>query len=272
MPTLTGSAVKQEPPIIKQEPVYPEYSSTANQSGGRNNVPSSYGAPNATAAARAAGHLHEKFGGAASAQVNQLQAQAHLAQKSNPPPSQAADARQQYNQQMANAMKQQQHANNMPPQQRAPVAAAQTDGSSDWDATVEERRTVTHTSTREADLTIRQMVEQNALQMEGGGLMLPASERANTRSQLVSAQKQPSKGIPQVDGADLDDDVKAEADEDAINSDLDDPDDDAIGETEDDPSTGELMLCTYDVSLWEYRAVVLSFTKPSLPEGATRQE
>ena len=157
-----------------------------------------------------------------------------MAQKSNPTANQSGDVRQQYNHQ--------QHIPNLA-QQRASVAAAQTDGAGDWGARVTERRAVTKHSNQEADVTIRQLVEQSALRMEGNGLMVPASERASTH-QLSSSQKQPTTGIPQLDGAELDDDVKAEPDEDAINSDLDDPDDDAIGETEDDPSTGELMLCS----------------------------
>ena len=197
---------------------------------------SNYGTPNPTAAARAAANLQEKFGGAASSQINQLQSQAHMAQKPNPTANQSGDARQQYNQQ--------QHANmsNLA-QHRASVTTAQTDGAGDWDARVAERRAVTNKSSQEADVTIRQMVKQNALQMEGNGLMIPASERVNTYSQMLSSQKHSATGITQLDGAELDDDVKEDPDEDAINSDLDDPDDDAIGETEDDPSHGELMLC-----------------------------
>ena len=261
--------MKQEPPVVKQEPTsYPEYPGSSNQSGSRNNVvPATYDTSTAAASARAAQNLQEKFGSVANVQVSQLQAQAQLAQKSNPQQS-MNDTRQQYSQQMANTMKQQQQqqrANNMsnlgPPQQRASVASAQTDGANDWNNTVAERHTVSGEASHQADMTLRQQVEQNTLVMEGGGLMQPASKRkASAYPQQAALQKRSRSDVPQLDGTDLGDDVKADPDEDAINSDLDDPDDDAIGETEDDPSTGELMLCTY-----EYFLPFLALLSSNLP-------
>ena len=212
-------------------------------------MPSTYDSSNAAASVRAAQNLQDKFGAAASPQISQLQAQAQLAQKANPGQSQMT-TQQQYQQRLASTMQQQQQRVNAmqnvtPAQQRASVAGAQTDGAGDWDAAVAQRRSVSDESAKAADGTLRQRVEQMAVEMEGGGLMLPASEKkARATAQSRVPQRKAATGVAQYDGAD--DDIKNDPDEDAINSDLDDPDDDVLGETEDDPSTGELMLCTYD--------------------------
>lgn len=58
---------------------------------------------------------------------------------------------------------------------------------------------------------------------------------------MIEKQIKKGKGIPQLDG--LDDDE--EADEDAINSDLDDPDEDDQNDNEDD-EIPQIMLCTYE--------------------------
>src|SRR5438034_10054869 len=101
-------------------------------------------------------------------------------------------------------------------------------------------------------------------QMEGGGLMVPLSEipkpdkvrkrKASDRDAkstteipiLPSAPPQVSAAtdrIPQYDGPR---DSNGEEDEDAINSDLDDPADDHDQEEEDDEALGHIMLCMYD--------------------------
>ena len=79
--------------------------------------------------------------------------------------------------------------------------------------------------------------------MEGGGLMLPLKEATKGRSCL---KKPRSADAPaQFDG--LDDDIKSEEDdEDAINSDLDDPDEGGDEDEDDDESMGHMMLCMYD--------------------------
>lgn len=175
-----------------------------------------------------------------------------MAQKPNPTQGQMSSAQQQYKQQLAASQMNQQRAGNntqglTTPQQRASVTNAQTDGPSGWDATLLQRRAVSDESSKIAETTIRQRIQQTVLEIEGGGLMLTASERkAKLRPRHRTAKKSTTTAaISQLDGPD-DDEIKADPDEDAINSDLDDPDDDAIAETEDDPSTGELMLCTYD--------------------------
>jgi transcription initiation factor TFIIA large subunit len=80
-----------------------------------------------------------------------------------------------------------------------------------------------------------------AKEMEGGGLMLPLKAATHRGA----ANNRSATGLPQVDGPD--DDVKDEEfDEDAINSDLDDPDDVHDDDEEDEESSGHMMLCMYD--------------------------
>jgi transcription initiation factor TFIIA large subunit len=94
--------------------------------------------------------------------------------------------------------------------------------------------------------------------LQGGGLLRPLSEqessittarRAALVAPLVRANaSQSNSEFPKVPGQfdGVDDDVKEEADEDAINSDLDDPDDLIDHEAEADEADGQVMLCTYD--------------------------
>ena len=146
-----------------------------------------------------------------------------------------------YDQQLAAQIRQQQAAR-MNPQQR--LSNGQTDGADEWALMVEERRALSDEAVLAADITLRQHVEQMAKDMEGGGLMLPASQQ----KKRVVPLKRTALGPAQYDGgADSEEEKpKTEVDEDAINSDLDDPDDDVVGETEDESNNGELMLCTYD--------------------------
>lgn len=242
---------------------------------------------------RAGQHLQEKFGDSASTQVNQLQQRAALASQSGPQPrSQPGQAgpphseeqrralqeqqRRMFMQQQAQQQRQQQqqyqglqHA-----QQRAAVNNNQTDGSADWDAMVAQRRADAlngDAGRADADMTIRQQVEQMGHDMEGGGLMMTLSERAKqpvhkkrmaTSGPMASSSRNglstgraaaQTPRVPQLDGPDdTDEDDKTgiksdiEEDEDAINSDLDDPDDNVVDENEDDTQQGQIMLCTYD--------------------------
>ena len=155
----------------------------------------------------------------------------------------------------------------------AAVSKAQTDGAADWDAMVAQRRTEALSAasgSSHADLTIRQQVELMGHDMEGGGLMRPLSEHGtqHKRRKVLSPPNRSSNSIQvssfspalelaQTDGpndSDDDDDdddgrsgIKDEdLDEDAINSDLDDPDDNAVDETGEEGKEGEVMLCTYD--------------------------
>lgn len=238
-----------------------------------NGLPSSYS--NQAALQRAGQQLQEKFGSAATAQVNQLQARAELASQnaqSQPRPVNPAqlseEQRRLYQQQMEQAHLRQQQQKRFQElqqaQQRNTVGAAQTDGAGDWAAMVAERRAaLADGSNAHADQTIRQRIEEMALAMEGGGLLLPLAQQPKRKrgsgpaaaypgasEPIVIAESSTTPQIPQHDGAnDSEDDktgVKDEDDEDAINSDLDDPDDNVVEETEDDANQGDVMLCTYD--------------------------
>ncbi|EON98565.1 putative transcription factor tfiia complex subunit protein [Phaeoacremonium minimum UCRPA7] len=137
-------------------------------------------------------------------------------------------------------------------QQRPPIgqnglAQSQTDGAADGFEGVLMQKDGNGNSIElgrvDIDAMLHEKIASRAKQMEGGGLMLP----------LVQAQKHTSRaqkstsGIAQFDG--IDDDIKdedAEHDEDAINSDLDDPDDDQDDDDDDDDNMGHIMLCMYD--------------------------
>lgn len=121
------------------------------------------------------------------------------------------------------------------------------------------------------DHMIRRKIEAMGRTMEGGGLMLPLKEhnpavnskkrKATTSENLTYGCPRPipsagpsSHGPPQYDGGDDDDDdddksnvlKEEDLDEDAINSDLDDPDDGLNEEEDDDEAMGHIMLCMYD--------------------------
>jgi transcription initiation factor TFIIA large subunit len=110
----------------------------------------------------------------------------------------------------------------------------------------------------EIDNMIRRKIEAMGQSMEGGGLMLPLKEHVpssrNKRKTIprpvaTGTADGPSKAPAQFDGPNDDDksNIKDEdLDEDAINSDLDDPDDGLNDEEEDDDSMGHIMLCMYD--------------------------
>lgn len=104
----------------------------------------------------------------------------------------------------------------------------------------------------EIDGLIRDRILAKGQAMEGGGLMLPLREATNSKTRQRKAKKTAT-GVAQLDGpgSDDDDDGKSnvkddELDEDAINSDLDDPDDGLNDEEDDDEGMGHIMLCMYD--------------------------
>ncbi|KAJ5819330.1 transcription factor TFIIA complex subunit Toa1 [Penicillium riverlandense] len=134
----------------------------------------------------------------------------------------------------------------------------QTDGAddalADWKAEVARRREAAAAQNGQGDRLLRTQVKTRMLEMEAGGLLRPldeheadSSSRAARRALAANmpAEASVTPSIPgQFDGADGE--VKEEADEDAINSDLDDPDDLVAGEQDDDEPDGQVMLCTYD--------------------------
>ncbi len=194
-------------------------------------------------------------------------------------PPQMTDQQRQEQAEFKRRQQAQQYQNLQHAQQRPMVNNAQTDGADDWDDYVAQRRLDASKDpgkTQEADLTIRQQVEQMNRSMEGGGLMMPLADQSklpqmkkrktvnveagpsSSYSNLTAAQSSDSKyvpRIPQMDGDEEDDDddktgIKDELfdddDEDAINSDLDDPDDNVIEEEPEDGRPQQIMLCTYD--------------------------
>ena len=153
------------------------------------------------------------------------------------------------------------------------IQNSQTDGASDdlsdWKAEVQWRREAAAKNGPENDRRLRDLVESRNLQLEGGGLLAPLHERyphANGKKRKIvkfddldslSNQTGASSVVPtsnttteapshpQFDGPD-DYPVKKDDDEDAINSDLDDPDDLLDEDQGEDDAVGQVMLCTYD--------------------------
>ncbi|EFR03954.1 hypothetical protein MGYG_06953 [Nannizzia gypsea CBS 118893] len=234
---------------------------------------------------RAASALHQKYGNAAANQVQHLQSHSQAAlslpggqPRYNPPPmgtSKPQDFRPPQVQAQIQAQgqapgQQQTQASRLP---QSGIQNSQTDGAgddlSDWKAEVQRRREAAAKNGPENDRRLREFVESRNLQLEGGGLLAPLHERypnANGKKRKIvkfdnldtlSSQAEGSSSAPlsstptgppshpQVDGPD-DYSVKKDEDEDAINSDLDDPDDLLDDEQGEDDAVGQVMLCTYD--------------------------
>ncbi|KAL4895705.1 transcription factor IIA, alpha/beta subunit [Aspergillus ambiguus] len=197
-------------------------------------------APNPQSAReRAANMLHQRYGAAAANSVSQLQAQSHptMAMPGQPRPQNAMPP-------LANG----QHPQIKQEQGYPSINNTQTDGAaddalSDWKAEVARRREAAERQGGEADRTLREHLQQRMLQYEGGGLLMPLEERQSSSKVLSSSVS----GMPkaQFDGPGGDDD-KDEDDEDAINSDLDDPDDLVAEDHDAEDAVGQVMLCTYD--------------------------
>ncbi|KAK0657534.1 transcription factor IIA, alpha/beta subunit [Cercophora newfieldiana] len=255
-----GIGIKNEPglkndPAIKQEP----------GSGGQGMIYNNSAAPRAqtVAAHRAAQALESRYGTHAAASINALQ-------NSIPPQRQGQPMPQQQQQQMQHQMQQMQQqqqmntqqyrqgmVNNMQQQQQrmqqqqangtAPngLPSAQVDGPSDgFEGVLMQRgpdgRPV-EMGRVEIDNILHAQMLARAKEMQGGGLMLPLREATRHRGVAKKAVAGPS----QMDGPD--DDFKNEdLDDDAINSDLDDPDDEKDDDEDDEDSMSHMMLCMYD--------------------------
>ena len=240
---------------------------------------------NKEAQQRAAAALKQKFGTDADLQVSQLTGQAHNpypGQRPAPnpgniqlPPQLSEQQKREYAAQQRQRLSQQMQPGQQA-QQRPVVGSAQTDGADEWNEMVAQRRAATlenANAMRDADLTMRERLEQMSHDMEGGGLMMPLSERvqqpqAKKRKVAISLHAIPSYAadvvpqtngsaptVPQLDGlGESDDDDKTgikgeedlEDDEDAINSDLDDPDDYIVEQDPEEGPQGQIMVCTYD--------------------------
>ncbi|KIW08542.1 uncharacterized protein PV09_00510 [Verruconis gallopava] len=152
------------------------------------------------------------------------------------------------------------------PQQQPPLSTAQTDGAgddalADWKAAVAERHAFSEQDRAAADHQLRDYLQQSVA-LEESGLLLPASEqsrRSKKHSNASSALRvAPRISIPpslgRFDGPDDEDskdDIRRQidADEDAINSDLDDSDDELDNVDDEEGAEGpmgETILCTYD--------------------------
>lgn len=262
---------------VKTEPGYEAQSYPAT------GIPPNYASN--IAQQRAAQNLQQKFGAGASQQINQLQAQAAMGVPGTPPqrnpvniqlPPQLTDQQRQEQAEYKRRQQAQQYQSLQQAQQRPTGTNPQTDGADDWDSYVAHCRWEASKTSGQADATIREQVEQTNRALEGGGLMLPLAEhprshqskkpkvsarRGLTKPAVGAAETSKSSSAPSVlhlDGAgDEDDDeddktgIKDELfgdddDEDAINSDLDDPDDALPEEEQEEGRPNQIMLCTYD--------------------------
>lgn len=232
---------------------------------------------------RAANLLHMRYGPAANNSVNSLHAQTQSPAQVplTMPGQQQQQPQQQQPQQQRPQNPQQQPASNgqmaqvkqepgYPPMSQPFLGNAQSDGASDaladWKAEVARRReAASRSQPGQNDRLLREHVRQRMLDMEGGGLLVPLEERrqqswsssATSRKLATDLAKldlsssdstspsQPPMTRAQFDGPGGDDE-KVEDDEDAINSDLDDPEDHEAEENDAEDAVGQVMLCTYD--------------------------
>ncbi|KAE8324603.1 transcription factor IIA, alpha/beta subunit [Aspergillus sergii] len=217
--------------------------------------------PNAQSAReRAANMLHQRYGAAAANSVSQLQAQSQAAM------AMPGQARPQNLPHVPNG--QAPHIKQepgYPPVSQHPMNNTQTDGASDdalsaWKAEVARRREAADRQNGEGDRVLREHLKQRMLQLEGGGLLLPLEERQDssrapthelaTDAAVPSDPSASASSSSKVVRAQYDgpggDDERDEDDEDAINSDLDDPDDLVADDHEAEDAVGQVMLCTYD--------------------------
>ena len=204
---------------------------------------------------RAADALRQRYGAAAAHQVHQLQAQSQAALAL---PGQQRFQGNQY----PTAQNQAQQSQNPAQSPHNPLGHAQTDGAgdslADWKAEVERRREDAKKHGAESNRRLREYVTSQALLMEGGGLLAPLEERyphgkatkqPTVRFDDLNSPTAASASTPRrpaaYDGVD-DDGLRKDEDEDAINSDLDDPEDLIDDDPENEDSVGQVMLCTYD--------------------------
>lgn len=251
-PEASGAAphngIKQEHPIknepnIKKEPGTIAMPPPVNFNGmdGSNNV----------AAHRAAQLVQQQYGERAVGSINAIQ-QGHHTGPQQPQQGQQPDPQAAYRQQMAAATAQQQNAANG----QGHLHNAQTDGAGEFDDSdssddedfegVLMRKNnageLQELGRVEIDGLLHQRIAAKAKSMEGGGLMLSLREATRHQTMPNKDRKGKGKAIAGHDGGDDDEEV----DEDAINSDLDDPDDGGSDDEVDDEGLGHIMLCMYD--------------------------
>jgi len=207
-----------------------------------------------TARERAAQNLHDNFGHRAGAQIAQLQSnQSRVPLQPAGSPTNTF-IKQEDSQGSLSGV--QDFHTGVPPQSAAPIRTSQTDGASeeldDWKAEYARRKALAVSQGVESDRLMKAQFMAKQQEIEAGGLLLSLDERDTLNPKVrrrvndlqgnIPAQP-PSIARAQGDATgDDDDDVE---DEDAINSDLDDPDDLGANE-EDGENTDQVMLCTYD--------------------------
>ncbi|KAJ4397270.1 transcription factor IIA subunit alpha [Gnomoniopsis smithogilvyi] len=268
-------APKQEP-LVKQEPGLGNSAPSAAPSSAPQ-YGAAPGGPQNVAAQRAAAQLQNRFGASAAASISAIQGFGQGGQGQGPqrptgapgqppqaqrPGTQAQYAQQLQQQQAQAMMAQQRGAHGQSPGQRPAPAQqnpsqqnisgqngfqqSQVDGAGDeFEGVLVRRNENGETSEMgrvDIDRMLHQQMSARAKVMEGGGLMLPLKQA--TKDKAV-ARKAGHSGPSGFDGG-FDDDVKKEElDEDAINSDLDDPNEVDIEEDEDE-NIDQIMLCMYD--------------------------
>lgn len=208
-----------------------------------------------TARDRAAMNLHQSFGQRAGPQIAQLQAnQSRTPLQPSAPPT-ANYIKQEDSQHTFNGVED--YAPDIKPDPSIALKSGQTDGAGDsyhdWNTEYVQRKACAAAHGAEGDHLVRAHVMARQQDLEGGGLLQTLESRSMPRKSTPLKFKQlpgetPSHTTPNLTRSqgdatgDEDDDVD---DEDAINSDLDDPDDLAANE-EDGENTDQVMLCTYD--------------------------
>ena len=215
--------------------------------------------PTGSAQQRAAMNLQQRYGQQAAQQVAQLQQQAGTQRPQGAPV--APYPKMEDQKPLLSNLPSFSPTMSQPP--KAPVSSAQTDGAGDtlaeWKAEVARRRELAAQNPGEGDRLLREHVLEMQQRLEGGGLMLPLEERYSPskgtkrkiQNTIVDQNDSSSAGPSQSSlsraqgDAAADDDADGEVDEDAINSDLDDPDQ---GDEDDnnEENTDQVMLCTYD--------------------------
>ena len=188
-------------------------------------------------------------------QIQQAHPQGHSQPPMTPEQYQKIMAEQSRRQLQQRQAAQQQQQQNGQQQQHQNGANGQTDGPGDEEESITVIKQFNAAgeeigmSTVEIDNLIRSRILANGQAMEGGGLMVSLKSASKSVSTSRHRERNPNWSTAQTDGpGDSDSEgVKNEsADEDAINSDLDDPDD-GLGDDEDDEEgMGHIMLCMYD--------------------------
>lgn len=192
-----------------------------------------------TAQQRAAMHLQANFGDRAGTQIAQLQSgQQRVPSVSGGPIQPSPPYIKQEDGQ------QDEYRSNFPTS--VPVKASQTDGSGDareeYEQEIANRRVLIGKHRKAGDKLIRDHVLASQRMAEGGGLLAPLQSRESHRSSLnTGVQSNGNSSLKRAQGDATGDDD----DEDAINSDLDDPADLEDNEDEED-NVSNVMLCTYD--------------------------